>query len=175
MEEEIIIGKYLVKTERYYTKDHHWVLVKGNIAQIGITDYLQKSFGDVLEVKLPQKGEDYDSGDIVVRLETKNGPKEIYTPLGGQISEINEQLYEEPYLINEEPYDAGWLFLLKIKDILEIEDLLTTDDYIEILKEIEEEEYSINKDTLLEEMESSEEIHLESLECIEEKEIEEGH
>jgi len=68
--EDIIVGKYVVKTDRYYTKDHEWALVKGNKAWIGITDYAQKELGDVVYIDLPQVGESYESGDTIANVES---------------------------------------------------------------------------------------------------------
>ncbi|MCS6956923.1 MAG: glycine cleavage system protein GcvH [Aquificaceae bacterium] len=138
--EEIIVGKYVVRRDRYYTKDHEWALVKGNKAWIGITDYAQKELGDVVYVDLPQVGESYESGDTLANIESVKSVSPIYSPLTGTVVEVNETLGDEPHLLNESPYEDGWIAVLELSDPMEVEDLMPAEDYAQLLVEIIKEE-----------------------------------
>ena len=111
--EDIIVGKYVVKTDRYYTKDHEWALVKGNKAWIGITDYAQKELGDVVYIDLPQVGESYESGDTIANVESVKSVSPIYAPLSGTVVEVNETLSDVPMYVEvkldveDSPNSAG--------------------------------------------------------------------
>lgn len=138
--DELMVGKYLVKTDRYYTKDHEWALVKGNKAWIGITDFAQKELGDVVYVDLPQVGESYESGDTIANIESVKSVSPVYAPLSGTVVEVNQMLSEEPHLINESPYEDGWLVVIELDDPMEVEDLMPAEDYAQLLAEIVKEE-----------------------------------
>lgn len=165
--EDIIVGKYVVKTDRYYTKDHEWALVKGNKAWIGITDYAQKELGDVVYIDLPQVGESYESGDTIANVESVKSVSPIYAPLSGTVVEVNETLSDEPHLINESPYEDGWIAVLELSDPMEVEDLMPAEDYAQLLVEIVKEEKG---ETIKLEM-PEEEVIEESLEALPEEEL----
>jgi len=165
--EDIIVGKYVVKTDRYYTKDHEWALVKGNKAWIGITDYAQKELGDVVYIDLPQVGESYESGDTIANVESVKSVSPIYAPLSGTVVEVNETLSDEPHLINESPYEDGWIAVIKLSDPMEVEDLMPAEDYAQLLVEIVKEEKG---ETIKLEM-PEEEVIEESLEALPEEEL----
>ena len=138
--EDIMVGKYEVKGDRYYTKDHEWALIKGNKVWIGITDYAQKELGDVVYVDLPQVGETYESGDTLANIESVKSVSPVYSPLSGRVVEVNETLSDEPHLINESPYEEGWIAVLELSDPMEVEDLMPAEDYAQLLVEIIKEE-----------------------------------
>ena len=165
--EDIIVGKYEVKTDRYYTKDHEWALVKGNKAWIGITDYAQKELGDVVYIDLPQVGESYESGDTIANVESVKSVSPIYAPLSGTVVEVNETLSDEPHLINESPYEDGWIAVIELSDPMEVEDLMPAEDYAQLLVEIVKEEKG---ETIKLEM-PEEEVIEESLEALPEEEL----
>ncbi len=165
--EDIIVGKYVVKTDRYYTKDHEWALVKGNKAWIGITDYAQKELGDVVYIDLPQVGESYESGDTIANVESVKSVSPIYAPLSGTVVEVNETLSDEPHLINESPYEDGWIAVLELSDPMEVEGLMPAEDYAQLLVEIVKEEKG--EEVKLEMPE--EEVIEESLEALPEEEL----
>ncbi|NPA32526.1 MAG: glycine cleavage system protein GcvH [Aquificae bacterium] len=152
--EDIYVGNYLVKGDRYYTKEHEWVLVKNGLAQVGITDYAQKQLGDVVYVDLPEKGKEVEAGDTLANIESVKNVAPVYAPVTGTVVEVNEDLKEEPSLINDDPYDAGYIAILEMKDPTEIEDLMTAQDYADYLREIVEEE----QEEELEEKEQEEEL-----------------
>lgn len=166
--EDLVVGSYLVKRDRYYTKDHEWALVRGNRAWIGITDYAQKELGDVVYVDLPQVGEQYESGDVLASVESVKNVSPVYAPLSGTVVEVNEALEDEPHLLNESPYEEGWLAVIELSDPMEVEDLMPAEDYAQLLVEVIKEETgeTINLGTLEEE-----ERLEESLEAIPEEEL----
>ncbi|RLJ69858.1 glycine cleavage system H protein [Hydrogenivirga caldilitoris] len=153
--EDIVVGGYLVKGDRYYTKDHEWALIKNGKAQIGITDYAQKMLGDIVYVDLPEREQEVDAGETVANIESVKNVAPVYSPVTGSVIEVNEDLADEPTLINEDPYDAGWIAVLEMKDPTEVEDLMPAEDYAELLREIIKEEQG---------EEATEEIPVEGLE-----------
>lgn len=161
--DELMVGKYLVKTDRYYTKDHEWALIRGNRAWIGITDYAQKELGDVVYVDLPQVGESYESGDTIANIESVKSVSPVYAPLSGTVVEVNQMLSEEPHLINESPYEDGWLVVIELDDPMEVEDLMPAEDYAQLLAEIIKEEKGEEVDLGIAEEEERFEESLEEL------------
>ncbi|RUM28836.1 MAG: glycine cleavage system protein GcvH [Aquifex sp.] len=138
--EDFYVDNYLIKGDRYYTKEHEWVLVKNGLAQVGITDYAQKQLGDIVYVDLPEVDKEVDAGDTLANLESVKNVAPVYAPVTGTVVKVNEDLKDEPGLVNDDPYDAGWIAIVEMKDPTEIEDLMTAEDYAEYLKEIVEEE-----------------------------------
>jgi glycine cleavage system H protein len=134
--EDLFVGKYLVKSDRYYTKDHEWVLVKEGKAWVGITDYAQKELGDIVYVDLPSVGEEFESGDTLANLESVKSVSPVYSPVSGRVVEVNDILNDEPAMINESPYEDGWIAVLEMADVSELEDLLSPKEYAEILAEV---------------------------------------
>ncbi|MCS6998191.1 MAG: glycine cleavage system protein GcvH [Aquificaceae bacterium] len=166
--EDILVGKYEVKRDRYYTKDHEWVMVKGNKAWIGVTDYAQKELGDVVYLDLPQVGEKYESGDILANIESVKSVSPVYAPLSGTVVEVNETLEDEPHLVNESPYEEGWIAVIELLDPMEVEDLMPAEDYAQLLVEIiKDDKGEVVKLGLPEEEERFEE----SLEALPEEEL----
>jgi len=138
--EDFYIDNYLVKGDRYYTKEHEWILVKNGFAEIGITDYAQKQLGDIVYVDLPENEKDLEAGDTLANIESVKNVAPVYAPVTGKVVKVNEDLNDEPGLINDDPYDAGWIAVIEMADPTEVEDLMTAQDYAEYLKEIVEEE-----------------------------------
>ncbi|MBF6057788.1 MULTISPECIES: glycine cleavage system protein GcvH [Thiomicrorhabdus] len=117
-----------------YAETHEWVYIdeEGN-AVVGITDFAQESLGELMSVTFPELGRDVSAGDDVMSLESVKSASDIYAPLSGEIVEINEALEDEPELINDEPYDGGWLFKIAPHDTSELEELLSDEDYQEMI------------------------------------------
>ncbi|RUM59889.1 MAG: glycine cleavage system protein GcvH [Persephonella sp.] len=131
---------YIIPEDLYYTKEHTWVKIDDKLAVIGITDYGQDQLGTVVYVELPQKGDFVDAGEKVASIESLKATVDIFSPLTGKITNINDELNNEPDLINSEPYTSGWLYEIEMKDPSEIEDLLTAEDYKKYLEELEDED-----------------------------------
>jgi len=134
------LREYKILDELYYTKEHIWVKIENDVATIGITDYAQSQLGDVVFIELPEVGREVESGEVIATVESIKAVSEIYSPLTGKIISINEDLANEPSLLNSDPYGDGWICDIQIKDLTEIEDLMTADDYRAYLEAITEEE-----------------------------------
>lgn len=132
--------EYRVPEDLYYTKEHIWVKIEGDIATIGITDYGQHQLGDVVFIDMPEMGREIESGEVIASVESVKAISEVYAPLTGKIIEISEDLSNYPSTINSDPYGDGWICDIQIKDPTEVEDLMTADDYRAYLEELEVEE-----------------------------------
>ncbi len=116
-----------------YTETHEWVDVENSIGIVGISDYAQKELGDIVYVELPEVGATLSTGDEAVVLESTKAAADVYSPVSGQIIEINEELSTASELINESPEDEGWLFKIKLSHPEELEELMDAKAYKEQL------------------------------------------
>ncbi|MFV0315740.1 MAG: glycine cleavage system protein GcvH [Microthrixaceae bacterium] len=123
-----------IPAELLYTKDHEWVVVEGDRAKLGITDYAQEALGDVVFVELHQIGETVSAGDVLGEVESTKSVSEIYAPLAGTIIEVNLALEDEPQLVNNEPYGEGWMVVLQLEDAAAAATLLTPAAYAELIE-----------------------------------------
>jgi glycine cleavage system H protein len=118
--------------ELKYTKNHEWVRDEGDgVVTVGITDHAQELLGDLVFVELPEMGASLSSGDECAVVESVKAASDVYAPLGGEVTEVNEALEDGPEQINESPYAEGWIFKLKIADASEMETLLDAEHYAE--------------------------------------------
>ncbi|MDP8949848.1 MAG: glycine cleavage system protein GcvH [Actinomycetota bacterium] len=124
-----------VPEELQYTKSHEWVRTEGDTATIGITDHAQEELGDIVYVELPEQGETFDAGDSFGTIESVKAVSDLYTPVGGEVVEVNEALDDSPENINEDPYGEGWIVKLRVSD--EGAGLLSASDYEQLLEEEE--------------------------------------
>lgn len=122
-----------------FTEKHEWVKVDGDVAAVGISDYAQKELGDVVYVELPAVGDTVEKGDACSNIESVKAVSDIYSPVGGEIVEINEDLEDAPETINKDPYGDGWIFKVKMDDPGQLADLMDAAAYDEYLKGIQEE------------------------------------
>ncbi len=123
--------------ELRYSKEHIWVRVEGGRAVLGITDYAQQELGPVTAVELPDVGDELEQDDSFGSVEARKTVAELYAPLSGPVAEINEELDETPELINDDPYDSGWLVVVTVVDSEELNLLMTAEDYAEYVAENE--------------------------------------
>jgi glycine cleavage system H protein len=119
---------------RYYSSDHEWITVQQNQATIGITDFAQRSLGDVVFVELPQPEAVLSAGDVLGVVESVKAASEVYTPVSGRVVAINEILEDEPERLNEEPYDA-WIAVLELSDPNELDALMNEAAYQDYCKQ----------------------------------------
>ena len=112
-----------------YSREHEWVRLNGSVARIGITDFAQDSLGDVVFVQLPDVGLDVVAGAGVSEIESTKSVSDVYVPLTGSVSAVNEALAEQPELVNQDPYGTGWMFELEVSDVSEVDALLDADAY----------------------------------------------
>jgi glycine cleavage system H protein len=113
----------------HYTKEHEWVSIEGDIGTVGITDHAQHELGDIVYVELPKPGASAAKGKTLGSVESVKAVSDIYSPVSGEIVEINEALTEKPERLNEDPHDSAWLVKIRLSAPKEIEQLLTADDY----------------------------------------------
>lgn len=121
----------MIPENLYYTKDHEWAKVDGDIATIGITDYAQEALGEVVFVDLPQIGKNIDQHGQIGSVESSKAASDIYSPVGGTVTEVNDKLGSEPELINKDCYGSGWICKIKVS---QVKDLLNATQYEEYLK-----------------------------------------
>ena len=116
-----------------YTKDHEWVKVEGDQAIIGITDYAQGELGDIVYVEIEALGEDLKKEEIFGSVEAVKTVSDLFLPVSGKITEMNEELEDNPELINEDPYEKGWIIKMEIQNPAELEELLDSDSYKDLV------------------------------------------
>ena len=113
----------------YYSEDHEWISVDGNVGTVGITDYAQNALGDIVFVEVPEVGDDFAKGDEVAVVESVKAASEIYSPVTGGITENNGDLEDNASLVNSSPDGDGWFFKINISDSSELEGLMDADGY----------------------------------------------
>jgi glycine cleavage system H protein len=112
-----------------FTKDHEWLRVEGNVATVGITPFAQEKLGDLVFVELPSVGATFDKGAVAATVESVKAAADVYAPVAGEVTEVNERLVEEPGLVNAEPTGNGWLFKMRPADPTEVDALLDEKAY----------------------------------------------
>ena len=117
-----------------YTDDHEWAKTDGDVVRIGISDYAQDQLGDIVFVELPEVGSSFDKGEEFGTVESVKAVSELYMPIGGEVTAINDALADAPELVNSDPYDGGWMMEIKASDPAELEARKSKADYLEILK-----------------------------------------
>jgi glycine cleavage system H protein len=122
----------------YYTKDHEWLKIEGDEATVGITDFAQKQLGDVVYVELPQSGVQLEFHQSFGVIESVKAVSDIYSPISGEVIEINQELNDSPELVNEDPHNKGWIIRIKIKDESELDKLMSASEYENFLEGLEE-------------------------------------
>jgi glycine cleavage system H protein len=131
-EQQIIVktklGEYLVRKDLLYTAKDEWVRIEGDVVTLGITDYAQKKLKYIVNVELPEVGKKVGVDDAVATLESVKAVAEVYTPVEGDVIEVNEELTEKPDLINTDPYGRGWIVKLRVSGI-DKNKLLSPEDY----------------------------------------------
>lgn len=115
-----------LREELLYSKSHEWVKMEGDTAVIGLTDYAQSELGDLVFVNLPEAEDEITMGEAFADVESVKAVSDVYAPVSGVVSEVNEELLDAPESINEAPYDA---WFVKVKDITEKEELLSAEEY----------------------------------------------
>ena len=118
-----------------YTKDHEWVRIDGDIATIGITSHAANSLGELVYVELPEVGDEFSKSDAIVVVESSKSASDVYAPISGEITEVNEILNDEPNKVNDFPLSDGWIVKIKFSEIKEIDDLMSEDEYNDYIKE----------------------------------------
>ena len=118
-----------VPSDLKFAESHEWVKVEGDIAIVGISDHAQEELTDVVFVEVPEEDMELEAGDAAAVVESVKAASDIYAPIGGVIVEGNQELTDDPSLVNSDPYGKGWIFKIKMSDPSEVENLLTADQY----------------------------------------------
>ena len=118
-----------------YTREHEWVSIDGAVARIGITAQPQAQLGDVVFVELPTVGDRVEKADAFGVVESTKAVSDVYAPLSGEVSEVNDDLPDNPELINEDPYGDGWMVKITLGDKADLEDLMTADEYRKFIED----------------------------------------
>ncbi|MFU7527598.1 glycine cleavage system protein GcvH [Qipengyuania sp. ASV99] len=118
---------------RYFTDEHEWIDVEGDSATVGITDYAQEQLGDIVFVELPEVGATLDMGGDAAVVESVKAASDVYSPITGEVTEINDLLEEEPALVNSSPEEDGWFYRMTIGDPGELEGLMDEAAYKEFV------------------------------------------
>ena len=116
-----------------YSKDHEWVSVDGDTATIGITDYAQHSLGDVVYIDLPRAGDKFAGHESFGSVESVKAVSEVFTPIAGEVVEVNDSINDTPENVNGDPYGAGWFIKVKMENPLEADGLMSGEEYEEYL------------------------------------------
>ena len=122
-----------IPAELKYTKDHEWVRIEGNIAVVGITDFAQGELGDIVFVDIDSVGDELNAGDVFGSVEAVKTVSDLYLPISGKVVEFNEELESEPELVNTDPYGKGWIIKLEIAAGADQSELLSADQYNEVI------------------------------------------
>ncbi|MCL5734773.1 MAG: glycine cleavage system protein GcvH [Actinobacteria bacterium] len=122
-----------------YHREHVWARVEGDTAVFGLTDFAQESLGDIVYIELPEIGTDVAAGAPYAEVESVKAVSDVYAPLSGSVVEVNEEVVDAPELINEAPFETGWLIKVQLADPAEQDDLMSVDEYEQLLQEEEEE------------------------------------
>jgi glycine cleavage system H protein len=120
-----------------YHREHDWARIEGDTATFGLTSYAQETLGDIVFIELPEVGTDVTAGAPYAEVESVKAVSDVYAPLSGSVIEVNEEVTDAPEIINESPYEDGWLIKVRLNDPSEADDLMTAAEYDELLTEEE--------------------------------------
>jgi len=124
--------------ERKFTKEHEWIEKSDQIIIVGITEFAQDQLGDIVSIELPQVASSFKQNDVMVIIDSVKASSDIYCPMDGEIIEINEKLLEKPELINQSPYEEGWIVKIKPSNPEQIDSLLSKEQYDELVGQSKE-------------------------------------
>jgi len=122
-----------VRDNLKYTESHEWLKLENENAKVGITDHAQSELTDIVFVELPEVGKEVKKGDELCVVESVKSVSEIYAPVAGTVTKVNKKLEDEPEIMNNSPFDDGWLVEIKIKNKAEIDNLLNADSYKKLI------------------------------------------
>ena len=125
-------------SDRRYTKEHEWVRVQNDLGTVGITDYAQDQLGDIVYVDLPSPGTQVKQLEKLGEIESVKAVSDLYSPVSGEVVEVNQGVNDRPELVNQSPYDEGWLVRLRLADPAELDNLLTAKQYDELIAQTQE-------------------------------------
>ena len=121
--------------KKKYTKDHEWVAVENNIAKVGISNHAQESLGDIVFIELPSIGKSVKAKDEICVIESVKAASDIYAPMDGEITEVNNDLNNDASIVNQDAENNGWIFKMKITNLNQYEELMSEEDYKNFLEQ----------------------------------------
>ena len=121
--------------EYRYSKEHEWIQIDGDRGKIGITDYAQQQLGDVVFVELPDVGSSFGASEVFGNIESVKAVSELFSPVSGEVVEVNQATVDSPELVNKDPHGDAWLIVIKLTNPGEVEDLLSAADYQKYIEE----------------------------------------
>ena len=121
--------------ELLYSKEHLWIRVEGARVVVGITDYAQEQLGTISALELPDLGDELEQDDSFGTIEARKTVAELYAPVSGLVVEVNTEGLDSPEIVNDDPYDSGWLLVIEMADVEELKLLMSADDYLEQVSE----------------------------------------
>lgn len=123
-----------IPSDLKYTQEHEWIRDNGDgTVTVGITDFAQGELGDIVFVELEPEGFEFEKEDVFGTVEAVKTVSELFAPVAGEIVEVNEELEDDPELVNNDPYDKGWMVKIKVSDASQIEELLSAEDYQDVI------------------------------------------
>ena len=122
-------------SEVKYSKEHEWIKLDGDVATIGITQHATEMLGDIVFAELPEKGKNVEKDGTAGVVESTKAASDVYTPISGEVVDINQSIVDDPAKINEDPEGAAWFFKLKVKDLSELDTLMNKEEYEKFAKE----------------------------------------
>jgi glycine cleavage system H protein len=128
-----------------FTREHEWVMMRNGIATVGISDFAQNQLGDIVSIELPKVGSTFKQMQAMAIVDSVKASSDIFSPLSGVVSEINENLLEHPELINQSPYESGWMLKIKSSQQSEFDSLMTMEEYDRFVGEGEKEDKESEK------------------------------
>jgi glycine cleavage system H protein len=124
-----------IPDELRYTAEHEWLAINGSVASVGITDFAQRALGDVVYVSVPAAGTRVTAGEPCGEVESTKSVSDIYSPVDGEVTEVNADLEDDPALVNSDPYGAGWLMKVRLDPDADASGLLSADEYADLTKD----------------------------------------
>ena len=122
-------------SEAKFSKEHEWITLEGKVATIGITKHATEMLGDIVFAELPEKGKNVEKDGTAGVVESTKAASDVYTPISGEVVDINQSIVDDPAKINEDPEGAAWFFKLKVKDLSELDTLMNKEEYEKFSKE----------------------------------------
>jgi glycine cleavage system H protein len=119
----------MVPDDRKYTQEHEWVMIEGDVATIGVTDFAAGELGDVVFVELPEAGSEFSQGDTVGTIESVKAVADLYLPVSGEIIAVNDAVVDSPELVNSDPMDEGWMIKVRMSEMTEMDQLMDAAAY----------------------------------------------
>lgn len=120
-----------------FTKEHEWITIKEGLAVMGISDFAQRQIGDIVSIELPRVGSRFRYMETMAIIDSVKASSDIYCPVSGEVVEANEELLERPELVNESPYERGWIVKMKPSNMDDLDSLMTTEQYSKFIGEME--------------------------------------